>query len=154
VAQHLSQWRDRLRNKLSGKSGNEDGFTLVELLVVLVILVLLASIIGPRVIGYLGGAKSKTARIQIESLVTSLELFHVDVGRYPTTTEGLDVLVKATTSVKGWNGPYLTKGTVPPDPWGATYKYESPGKAKPFDIYSLGADGKEGGSDEDADIRG
>ena len=153
MAQYLSQWRDRLRNKLSGRGGNEDGFTLVELLVVLVILVLLASIIGPRVIGYLGGAKSKTAKIQIESLVTSLELFHVDVGRYPTTTEGLDALVKAAISIKGWNGPYLAKDGVPQDPWGAPYKYESPGKTKPFEIYSLGADGKEGGSDEDADIR-
>ncbi len=153
MAQFLSQWRARLRNKLTGKGRGEDGFTLVELLVVLVILVLLASIIGPRVIGYLGSSKSKAARIQIESLVTSMELFHVDVGRYPTTSEGLDALVKSSTSIKGWNGPYLTKGTVPADPWGAAFKYESPGKGKPFEIFSLGADGKEGGSDEDADIR-
>lgn len=153
MAQYLSKWRDRLRNKLTGKTRGEDGFTLVELLVVLVILVLLASIIGPRVIGYLGSSKSKAAQIQIESFVTSLELFHVDVGRYPTTSEGLDALVKSSTSIKGWNGPYLTKGVVPQDPWGAPYKYESPAQGKPFEIFSLGADGKEGGSDEDADIR-
>lgn len=153
MAQYLSKWRDLLRTKFAHRARQEDGFTLVELLVVLVILVLLASIIGPQVIGYLGSSKSKTAQIQIESLVTSLELFHVDVGRYPTTSEGLDALVKSSTSIKGWNGPYLTKGDVPQDPWGAPYKYESPGKTKPFEIFSLGADGKEGGSDEDADVR-
>src|SRR5438132_7635496 len=82
------------------------GFTLVELLVVLVILVLLASIIGPKVIGYLGSSRSKTAKVQIEGLVTSLELFHIDAGRYPTTAEGLPVLVKQTGKIQGWNGPY------------------------------------------------
>lgn len=151
---HLSKlWRDTFRKLASGGSRREAGFTLVELLVVLVILVLLASIIGPRVIGYLSSSKSKTAKIQIESLVTSLELFHVDVGRYPTTTEGLEGLVKAPSGAKGWNGPYLTKGDVPLDPWGAAYKYEQPGKVAAFDVYSFGADGKEGGSDEDADVR-
>lgn len=149
------QWTDRLLAGLRRREAHsgEAGFTLVELLVVLVILVLLASIIGPRVIGYLGSSKSKTAKIQIESLVTSLELFHVDVGRYPTTAEGLAALVKMDARVPGWNGPYLTKGTVPADPWGAAYHYEAPGKTAAFDLYSLGRDGKEGGSDEDADIR-
>lgn len=148
----LRQCRDRLRKALSTKTAGEAGFTLVELLVVLVILVLLASIIGPRVIGYLGESKSKTAKIQIESLVTALELFHVDVGRYPSTAEGLDVLVKTSSKITGWNGPYLTKGAVPADPWNVPYHYESPGKTTPFDLYTLGRDGKEGGSDEDEDI--
>ncbi len=130
----------------------ESGFTLVELLVVLVILVLLASIIGPRVIGYLGSSRSKTANVQIEGLVTSLELFHIDVGRYPSANEGLDVLVKATGKIPGWNGPYISKNTVPLDPWGQAYRYEAPGKQGPFDIYTFGRDGKEGGADEDADI--
>ena len=130
----------------------EDGFTLVELLVVLVILVLLASIVGPRVIGYLQSSKAKTAHVQIESLVTSLELFHIDVGRYPTSAEGLDSLVKAAGKATGWNGPYLSKGSVPLDPWGQPYKYASPGKRGTFDIFTLGGDGKEGGTDEDADI--
>ncbi len=130
----------------------EAGFTLVELLVVLVILVLLASIIGPRVIGYLGSSRSKTAQIQIESLVTSLELYHIDVGRYPTTSEGLDSLVKAPSKAAGWNGPYVTKGSIPHDPWGQPYKYQAPGKKGPFEISTLGRDGKEGGTDEDADV--
>lgn len=131
---------------------SESGFTLVELLVVLVILVLLASVIGPRVIGYLGSSRTKTAQIQIESLVTSLELYHIDVGRYPTTSEGLNSLVKAPSKAAGWNGPYVTKGTIPLDPWGQPYKYQSPGKKGPFEITTLGRDGKEGGTDEDADV--
>ena len=134
------------------KPGAEDGFTLVELLVVLVILVLLASIIGPRVIGYLGSSRTKTAQIQIESLVTSLELFHIDVGRYPTSSEGIGALIKAPSKAAGWNGPYVTKGVIPADPWSQPYHYQSPGKKGPFDLFSLGRDGKEGGSSEDADV--
>ena len=134
------------------KTTAEDGFTLVELLVVLVILVLLASIVGPRVIGYLQSSKAKTAHVQIESLVTSLELFHIDVGRYPTSAEGLDALVKSGGKAAGWNGPYLSKGSVPLDPWGQPYLYASPGKRGAFDIFTFGGDGKEGGTDEDADI--
>ncbi|HLF22226.1 MAG TPA: type II secretion system major pseudopilin GspG [Aestuariivirga sp.] len=132
--------------------GDEAGFTLVELLVVLVILVLLASIIGPRVIGYLGSSRTKTAKVQIESLVTSLELFHIDVGRYPATNEGLAILVKPSSKLAGWSGPYITKGSIPPDPWGLPYRYQSPGKKGSFDLYTLGRDGKEGGSDEDSDV--
>jgi general secretion pathway protein G len=139
-------------NRAARNSSSEDGFTLVELLVVLVILVLLASIVGPRVIGYLQTSKAKTAKVQIESLVTSMELFHIDVGRYPTSAEGLDSLIKQTGKTAGWNGPYLSKGAVPLDPWGQPYKYASPGKQGAFDIYTLGRDGKEGGTDEDADI--
>lgn len=138
------------RNR-AGRKG-EAGFTLVELLVVLVILVLLASIIGPRVIGYLGSARGKTAHVQIESLVTAMELFHVDVGRYPTSAEGLSALVKSPGNVAGWNGPYLAKGDVPKDPWGKPYVYEAGQSGTSFTIKTLGADGKEGGTDENADI--
>jgi general secretion pathway protein G len=128
------------------------GFTLVELLVVMVILVLLASLIGPRVIGYLGSSRTKTAQLQIESLRSSLELFHLDVGRYPSSNEGLGALVQRPPGMGGWNGPYLTKPTLPPDPWGRPYVYKVPGKNGPFDIYTLGRDGKQGGTDEDADV--
>ncbi len=128
------------------------GFTLIELLVVLAILTLLAGLVGPRVLGQLGGAKSKTAGVQIADLDKSLELFKLDVGRYPTTEEGLDALVKRPGSVNGWSGPYL-KGGVPSDPWGRPYKYASPGSNGGIEILSLGADGASGGEGEDADIR-
>jgi general secretion pathway protein G len=143
-----------MTKKFYGKTrrpGAEAGFTLVELLVVMVILVLLAGVIGPRVIGYLGSSRSKTARVQIEGIVTSLELFHIDVGRYPTTAESLVSLITPASSAPGWRGPYFSKNAVPLDPWGRAYLYESPGKKGPFDLSTLGRDGKEGGADEDAD---
>jgi len=143
--------RKQLRSHSRRRRG-ERGFTLVELLVVLVILVLLASIIGPRVIGYLGSSRAKTAHIQIESLVTAMELFHIDVGRYPTSTEGLSALVKSPGNIAGWNGPYLAKGDVPQDPWGRPYLYQAGQNGGSFQIRSLGADGKEGGADENADV--
>jgi general secretion pathway protein G len=90
--------------------------------------------------------------VQIEGLITSLELFHIDVGRYPTTTEGLETLVKPAGKIPGWNGPYISKNVVPLDPWGQPYHYESPGKKIAFDLFTYGRDGKEGGTGEDADI--
>ena len=126
------------------------GFTLIELLVVLAILTLLAGLVGPRVLSQLGGAKSKTAAVQIAHLDKSLELFKLDVGRYPTTEEGLDALVKRPGSVNGWNGPYL-KGGVPTDPWSHPYRYTNAGGS--IEIISLGADGAPGGDGENADIR-
>eukprot|EP01036_Dinobryon_divergens_P055745 gene55745-74436_t len=93
------------------------GFTLIELLVVLVILTLLAGLVGPRVLDQLGGAKSKTAGVQIADLDKSLELFKLDVGRFPTTEEGLQALTAKPGTANGWNGPYI-KGSVPNDPWG------------------------------------
>ena len=143
--------RKQLRTTARRRKG-EGGFTLVELLVVLVILVLLASIIGPRVIGYLGSSRAKTAHVQIESLVTAMELFHIDVGRYPSTTEGLAALVKSPGNIPGWNGPYLSKGDVPQDPWGRPYVYQAGQNGGSFQIKTLGADGKEGGADENADV--
>jgi general secretion pathway protein G len=126
------------------------GFTLVELLVVLVILTLLAGLVGPRFLNQLGGAKSKTAAVQIADLEKGLDLFKLDVGRYPTTDEGLDALVKAPSGLRGWNGPYV-KGDIPLDPWGRPYRYTlQNGKVE---IVSLGADGAPGGEGEDADIR-
>jgi len=128
------------------------GFTLVELLVVLAILGLLAGLVGPRILGQLGGAKSKTAAVQIKDLEQASELFKLDVGRFPSNEEGLEALVTRPGSVGGWKGPYLKKGTIPKDPWGNAYHYESPGKRGDIDIYSLGADNGPGGEDENADV--
>lgn len=145
--------RKRIEVPPNRTGGREAGFTLVELLVVLVILVLIASIVGPRVIGYLGSSRTKAANVQIESLVTAVELFRIDVGRYPTAAEGLEALVKPTGSIKGWTGPYLAKPDLPPDPWGRPYVYEAESEGGgSFRIKSYGGDGKEGGTGEDADI--
>lgn len=134
------------------RPNRQAGFTLVELLVVLVILVLLASLVGPRVIGYLGSSRTKAAKVQIESLSSALELFKLDVGRYPSTSEGLKALVQAPSGGGAWNGPYITKREVPNDPWGRPYNYRSPGQNGPYDIFSLGADNQQGGTGENEDI--
>lgn len=128
------------------------GFTLIELLVVLVILGLLAALAGPRVMKYLGGAKSDTAKLQIEELSSSLDLYRLEVGRYPTSEEGLQALVQAPAGVTGWNGPYLKKKDVPNDPWGNSYHYAAPGQHGPFDLFSYGADNQEGGDGENKDL--
>ena len=130
----------------------KEGFTLIELLVVLVILGLLAGLVGPQVLRYLGGAKSDTARLQIEELGAGLDLYHLETGRYPTTEEGLAALVEQPVGVSNWNGPYLKKKTLPKDPWGNEYQYRSPGEHGMYDLYSLGQDNQEGGDGEAADI--
>jgi general secretion pathway protein G len=137
--------------QLTHKHG-QNGFTLIELLVVLVILGLLAGLVGPQVLRYTGSAKSDTARLQIEELGAGLDLFHLEVGRYPTTAEGLQALVEKPTSVSRWNGPYLKKKNVPIDPWGNAYHYRSPGEQGVYDLYSLGNDNMEGGEGNDADV--
>jgi len=131
---------------------HEAGFTLIELLVVMTILVLLASLVAPRVMGYIGSSRTKTAKVQIENLSTSLELFKLDTGRYPNAREGLDALVVRPGDAKSWNGPYLKTDHVPLDPWGNSYHYRYPGQRAAFDIYSLGADNREGGDSEDQDV--
>ncbi len=138
-------------NTSRGKRTNQ-GFTLIELLVVLAILTMLAGLVGPRVLGLLGGAKSKTAAVQILDLEKTLELFKLDVGRYPSSAEGLDALVNKPSAANGWNGPYL-KGGLPNDPWGKPYKFTSPTADGGIEISSLGADGLPGGDGENADIR-
>lgn len=144
-------WRRRKRARTRPRAA-EAGFTLVELLVVLVILVMLASLVGPRVIGYLGSSKAKAAKVQIESLGSALQLYKLDVGRYPTTAEGLKALVERPGNASTWNGPYLNKRELPADPWGKVYEYRSPGEHGEFDIFSLGADGQPGGEGENADV--
>jgi general secretion pathway protein G len=128
------------------------GFTLIELLVVLVILALLGSIVGPRVMGKLGKAKTDTARTQVEQLRTGLDLFRLEVGRYPSTEEGLLALIEAPAGAANWNGPYLNKNKVPTDPWDHEYHYASPGEHAEYDLYSLGADAAAGGEGENQDV--
>jgi len=128
------------------------GFTLLELLVVLVILGLLASIVGPRLLNQVSGSKSKTTRLQIEEFATALDLYYLDVGRFPSSSEGLEALVSAPDSARFWNGPYLKKKVIRPDAWGNEFIYESPGDHGEYDLYSLGADNREGGEGDAADI--
>lgn len=130
---------------------NEDGFTLVELLVVLLILALLAALVGPRVVGYMSTSKVKTATIQLSAYKTALELFHLDMGRYPTTGEGLTALTAAPAGAKGWAGPYLDKALAA-DPWGNPYVYQAAGDGSSYQLKSLGADGQEGGTGDAADL--
>ena len=134
------------------RRSSQAGFTLVELLVVMTILVLLAGIVAPRVMGYLGSSRLKAAKVQIESIATSLELFRLDTGRYPTSEEGLIALVRHPANIANWNGPYLKSSTVPTDPWGAAYHYRAPGRHGAFDVFSLGADGQQRGDGENQDI--
>jgi general secretion pathway protein G len=128
------------------------GFTLIELLVVLAIIGLLAGLVGPQVIKHLGESKSKAARLQIEELSSALDMYRLDVGRYPSTDEGLTALIEAPSTGRNWNGPYLRKKKIPLDPWNTPYHYASPGEHGKFDLYTLGADNSEGGEGEDQDV--
>lgn len=134
------------------KRGKPNGYTLIELLVVLAILGLLIALAAPRVIKYLGIAKTDTARIQIEKLGGVLDLYRLEIGRYPTDQEGLQALVDRPPQLDAWNGPYLKNRESLIDPWGTPYAYRSPGEHGEYDLYTLGADGKEGGDGEDRDI--
>ena len=131
------------------------GFTLIEIMIVMVIIAMLAALVGPRVMGALGSSKVKSTKIQIETLAATVDAFHLDTGRFPTQAEGLQVLVENSEKapIKNWRGPYLKKNKLPLDGWGNPFIYEIPSRHKmPFDIYSLGADGKPGGADDDAEI--
>lgn len=145
----LSTYRD---SPIRHRKHRQRGFTLLELLVVLVILGLLASLVGPQVLKHLGTSKTKTAALQIEELSAALDLYRLEVGRYPTTNEGLDALIEKPSSAPNWNGPYLKKKVVRKDPWGFDYVYNYPGQHGEFDLYSLGADNKDGGDGENQDV--
>ena len=130
----------------------EAGFSLVEMLVVIAIIGLIMGLVGPRVLNYLGDSKVKAAKLQIESFSSSLDLFYLDVGRYPTGGEGLSALTQRPGNAAIWNGPYLKNRDALTDPWGKPYGYRSPGEHGEYDLYTLGADGKEGGEGEDQDV--
>ena len=139
-----------MARKKVADSRRPNGYTLVELLVVLAILGLLVALAAPRVIKYLGSAKTDTARIQIEKLGGVLDLYRLEIGRYPTEQEGLESLVDRPPQLDAWNGPYLKNRDALTDPWGRPYGYQSPGEHGDYDLYTLGADGKEGGDGEAA----
>jgi general secretion pathway protein G len=129
------------------------GFTLIEMLVVLVIIGLIMGLVGPRVLTYLTDARVKAAKLQIEALWSAHDHYYLDNGRYPSSSEGLQALVRRPSGGDSWNGPYLKGGAVPADPWKNEYIYRSPGDNAPFEIISLGSDGREGGNGSAADIR-
>lgn len=141
-----------VREACSAHARRAGGFTLLELLVVLVILGLLASFVGPRYFDQLGRSNAKVARTQIDALEKALEHYRLDTGRYPTTEQGLAALTERPTDEGRWAGPYLKK-QVPADPWGHPYAYRAGAGPQGFEIQSLGADGKPGGEGENADIR-
>ncbi len=151
--QNSAGWLERYgaKNGVKVRAG-EAGFTLVEMLVVITIIGLIMGLIGPRVLNYLSESKVKAAKIQLQSFASALDLFYLDAGRFPSTSEGLAALVRQTPGVAAWNGPYLKGGAVPNDPWNHGYIDRSPGEHGPYDIVSYGADGQEGGSGNAADI--
>jgi general secretion pathway protein G len=128
------------------------GFTLIELLVVLVILGLLAGIVAPNIIGKTETANLQSTKTQVENLSAALDMFRLEVGRYPTSSEGLQALIEEPAGVERWKGPYLKKNIIPKDAWGNEFHYESPGDHGPFDLYSHGPDNAEGGEGDNADI--
>jgi general secretion pathway protein G len=136
---------------LTGKARRDEGFTLIELMIVLFIIGLLVALVAPRLMSRVGKAKQKAAQAQIHLLATALDLFNLDVGHYPTTEEGLKALREKPEDLPSWGGPYLDKA-IPNDPWGHHYVYKCPGDHGPYDLYSFGADGTEGGQGENQDI--
>lgn len=131
---------------------NEAGYTLLEVMVVLLILVLIASVAAPVMFNQLGKAKTRTARLQIEALSAQLDFFRIDVQRYPTSQEGLRTLVERPEGLGSWAGPYIKKSASLIDPWGHGYLYRSPGEHGEYDLYTLGSDNAEGGDGEESDV--
>lgn len=135
---------------MTQKRYRDAGFTLIELMIVMAILGLMAYMVAPRLMGVIGKAKPKIAQTDIKNLETALDLFYLDVGRYPSEEEGLKVLLLRPDNLPSWGGPYLKK--APKDPWGRDYTYKFPGENSPYDLMSLGADGQPGGEGENTDV--
>ena len=133
-------------------ASRERGMTLIEILVVLVLIGVVLGIVGGNFIGKGEKAKADAAKIEIGQISQTLDLYKLEIGRYPTTQEGLQALISAPAGVTNWNGPYWKKSTLPKDPWGNEYRYSAPGQHGPYDIMSYGADGKEGGEGANKDI--
>ena len=136
------------------RSRPDNGFTLLELMVVLLILALIATIAAPQVTKHLRKAKLETAKIQVDALGAAVDSFNIDTGRYPTTEESLKALVEKPAGLPSWDGPYIKKKESLIDPWGEPYKYRVPGKTADYDVYSLGSDKKEGGQGDAIDVGG
>jgi len=136
--------------RIEGRFKSRKGFTLIELLVVMVILGMLAALVGPQIFGKVGKGKQSAARTQIEMLGQALDSYRLDVGKYPSTSEGLSALV-TNPGTEGWDGPYLKKA-LPNDPWGKPYQYQSPGSHGDYDLLSYGGDGAAGGEGENKDV--
>lgn len=132
---------------------NTDGYTLMELLVVLLILGLIAGIAAPQVMSYLGRAKGSTAQLQLEALDSALDFYRIDMGEYPKQEQGLAALIEKPNDANNWFGPYIPKRSNMIDPWGEEFIYRIPGENGEYDLYSLGADKQQGGEGEDRDIR-
>ena len=137
--------------KSIGKQYKQSGFTLLELLVVMVIIGLLAGYVGPKYFAQIGKSETKTAKAQIEALSRALDTYRLDTGHYPATEQGLAALNHNSGDEPKWQGPYLAKG-VPADPWGRPYQYRYPGEHGDYDVWTLGSDGAVGGQDADSDV--
>ncbi len=140
------------RRPVSRSIAGIQGMTLIEILVVLTLIGIVMGIVGGNYLGQGEKAKQKAAKIEIEQIGQTLDMFKLEVGRYPTTQEGLQALITAPTGVTNWNGPYWKKSTLPKDPWTNEYKYASPGQHGAYDVWSYGADAKDGGEGTDKDI--
>jgi general secretion pathway protein G len=149
---HRHLFVSRLVSLARAAKQREEGMTLLEILIVMVILGLLATLGSIQLMGYLGRAKSDTARLQVQELMTALDLYRIDVGRPPSADEGLLALVEKPATATTWRGPYLRSQTILSDPWGRPYRYKAPGDHGEYDLVSLGADGQAGGENENSDV--
>lgn len=135
----------------AGALRRRGGYTILELLVVMGILAMLATVVAPQAIRYFGRAKSEAAQLQVNQLVTAIEMYQLDTGRYPPNEAGLRALIEAPQGEARWGGPYLRKPDILVDPWGRPYQYRHPGQRGPFDVFSYGRDNAPGGQGEDRD---